>query len=108
MLALSHLAAAPLEAAEYAQVAPNSDFERKRIDRLRARRSCSAARARGDRRRAPPIGATCLLRVAEAVTRLGRVAARRGEHGGARAAAPAAPSRPAGPARTRSPTPGGG
>jgi hypothetical protein len=72
MLVLSYPAAAPLEAAEYAQEALNSDFEHKRIDRLRARAQLLPSHAlEGIEDVRAPIGATHPLRVAEAVTRLG-------------------------------------
>ncbi len=72
MLALSYPAAAPLEAAEYAEEALNTEFGGKRIDRLRARALLfpgHVLESVADLR--PPIGTTHPLRVAEAVTRLG-------------------------------------
>jgi hypothetical protein len=72
MLVLSYPAAAPLEAAEYAHEALNSDFEHKRIDRLRARAQLLPGHAlEGIEDVRPPLDVTHPLRVAEAVTRLG-------------------------------------
>jgi hypothetical protein len=72
MLALAYPAREPAEAAEYAVEALNSDFEERRIDRLRARAHLLPGHVLGDVTDArPPIGPTHPLRVAEAVTRLG-------------------------------------
>ena len=72
MLALSYPAADPAEAAEYAQVALSTEFEERRIDRLRAVSHLMPGHVLDDvSDLRPPIGATHPLRVAEAVTRLG-------------------------------------
>jgi hypothetical protein len=72
MLVLSYPAGSPLEAAEYAEVGLNTEFESRRIDRLRARALLVPGHVLegADDLRAP-IGTTHPLRVAEAVTRLG-------------------------------------
>jgi hypothetical protein len=72
VLVLSYPAASPLEAAEYAEVGLNTEFESRRIDRLRARALLMPGHVLdgADDLRAP-IGPTHPLRVAEAVTRLG-------------------------------------
>jgi hypothetical protein len=72
MLALAYPADDPAEAAEYAREALDTEFEERRIDRLRARAHLVPGHVldeAADLR--PPIGATHPLRVAEAVTRLG-------------------------------------
>jgi hypothetical protein len=72
VLVLSYPAASPLEAAEYAEEGLNTEFESRRIDRLRARALLVPGHVLdgADDLRAP-IGPTHPLRVAEAVTRLG-------------------------------------
>ena len=71
-LVLSYPAAAALEAAEYAEEGLNSEFESRRIDRLRARALLVPGHVlEGADDLRPPIGATHPLRVAEAITRLG-------------------------------------
>ncbi|HEX2414204.1 MAG TPA: hypothetical protein VHJ37_03210 [Thermoleophilaceae bacterium] len=72
VLVLSYPAASPLEAAEYAEEGLNTEFESRRIDRLRARALLVPGHVLDgvDDLRAP-IGPTHPLRVAEAVTRLG-------------------------------------
>ena len=72
VLVLSYPAASPLEAAEYAEEGLNTEFETRRIDRLRARALLVPGHVLdgADDLRAP-IGPTHPLRVAEAVTRLG-------------------------------------
>jgi hypothetical protein len=71
MLLLAYPAAEPVEAAEYAHEALNSEFGERRIDRLRARAHLLPAHVLEGSDLRPPIGATHPLRVAEAVTRLG-------------------------------------
>jgi len=72
MLLLAYPATDPVEAAEYAHEALNTDFDERRIDRLRARAHLLPGHAlEGATDLRAPIGATHPLRVAEAVTRLG-------------------------------------
>jgi hypothetical protein len=72
MLLLAYPATDPVEAAEYAQEALNTEFEERRIDRLRARAHLLPGHVLdGASDLRPPIGPTHPLRVAEAVTRLG-------------------------------------
>jgi hypothetical protein len=72
MLLLAYPAADPLEAAEYAHEALNTEFEERRIDRLRARAHLVPGHVlEGGVDLRAPIGDTHPLRVAEAVTRLG-------------------------------------
>jgi hypothetical protein len=72
MLLLAYPAAEPLQAAEYAHEALNTEFEERRIDRLRARAHLMPGHVLdGAADLRAPIGATHPLRVAEAVTRLG-------------------------------------
>jgi hypothetical protein len=72
MLLLAYPAGAPEEAAEYAHEALNTEFDERRIDRLRARAHLLPGHVlEGGTDLRPPIGATHPLRVAEAVTRLG-------------------------------------
>lgn len=72
MLLLAYPAAAPVEAAEYAHEALNTEFDERRIDRLRARAHLLPGHVlEGGEDLRGPIGATHPLRVAEAVTRLG-------------------------------------
>jgi hypothetical protein len=72
MLVLSYPAADPLEAGEYAEEALNTEFEGRRIDRLRARALLVPGHVLdGAEDLRAPIGRTHPLRVAEAVTRLG-------------------------------------
>ena len=72
MLLLAYPAAEPVEAAEYAHEALNTEFEERRIDRLRASAYLLPGHVlEGGADLRAPIGATHPLRVAEAVTRLG-------------------------------------
>jgi hypothetical protein len=72
MLLLAYPAADPVEAAEYAHEALNTEFEERRIDRLRAAAHLLPGHVlEGGADLRAPIGATHPLRVAEAVTRLG-------------------------------------
>jgi hypothetical protein len=72
MLLLSYPTADPVEAAEYAHEALNTEFEERRIDRLRARAHLLPGHVlEGAADLRAPIGTTHPLRVAEAVTRLG-------------------------------------
>ncbi len=72
MLLLAYPAADPIEAAEYAHEALNTEFEERRIDRLRARAHLLPGHVlEGAADLRAPIGATHPLSVAEAVTRLG-------------------------------------
>jgi hypothetical protein len=72
MLLVAYPAAEPVEAAEYAHEALNTEFETRRIDRLRARAHLLPGHVlAGASDLRAPIGATHPLRVAEAVTRLG-------------------------------------
>jgi hypothetical protein len=71
-LLLAYPSAEPVEAAEYAHEALNTEFEERRIDRLRARAHLVPVHVlEGASDLRVPIGATHPLRVAEAVTRLG-------------------------------------
>jgi hypothetical protein len=72
MLLLAYPAGEPVEAAEYAHEALNTEFDERRIDRLRARAHLVPGHVlEGGTDLRAPIGATHPLRVAEAVTRLG-------------------------------------
>ena len=72
MLLLAYPAAEPVEAAEYAHEALNTEFDERRIDRLRAHAHLLPGHVlEGGTDLRAPIGATHPLRVAEAVTRLG-------------------------------------
>src|SRR5829696_4792782 len=71
-LLLAYPAAEPVEAAEYAHEALSTEFEERRIDRLRAQAHLLPGHVlEGGTDLRAPIGATHPLRVAEAVTRLG-------------------------------------
>jgi hypothetical protein len=72
MLLLAYPAVEPVEAAQYAHEALNTEFDERRIDRLRAHAHLLPGHVlEGGTDLRVPIGATHPLRVAEAVTRLG-------------------------------------